>query len=468
MIGVRARPAGGVAAAAVLAMLVGILCATEPQLAVLGTFLILCATAFAAPAAYWAIAALVAAVTFRGLVGIDYLPAVATYVDIPLAWGALGVALFARRNDPRPPIARRLLAWLGLLALATGVSWAFSGAEVLRPILYLALLGEPFALIIALVVDPPLPRARRALELTLLVVVLVQIPIALWQASTLGLRDPVQGTLYGAGAGAHTMSAVVVVGAFWLLLSKRYPLIWRLAIVGILAVLPFLADAKQVIFAVPAILIMSRWRRPQDMVLRIAFAVGLVAVLIAVVPAGRSSLNFLREAEAGKGGKEVSARVLWSSARADPAAMMFGQGPAETVSRAAFMTTDLSLNPDSPLRILDLRPAKLAVQAETHAIAVSNGGSSLNSGLSSALGVFGDLGVFGVLAYVGLLGSLLLALRKSHSPEGIAAGAGFAMFALLGLVFDWWEQPPFAVVLAVLAGLALSESPHDAEHAESR
>ena len=35
--------------------------------------------------------------------------------------------------------------------------------------------------------------------------------------------------------------------------------------------------------------------------------------------------------------------------------------------------------------------------------------------------------------------------------------AGFAMFAVLGVVFDWWEQPPFSVFLAVLAGLALTE-----------
>ena len=71
--------------------------------------------------------------------------------------------------------------------------------------------------------------------------------------------------------------------------------------------------------------------------------------------------------------------------------------------------------------------------------------------------MFGDLGVAGLVAYAGLLGSMLLALRRTTSPEGLAASGGFAMFAVLGLIFDWWEQPPFSVVLAVLAGLALSE-----------
>jgi hypothetical protein len=77
--------------------------------------------------------------------------------------------------------------------------------------------------------------------------------------------------------------------------------------------------------------------------------------------------------------------------------------------------------------------------------------------LSSALGVFGDLGVAGLVAFVGLLSSVFLAVRTTSSPEGAAAAAGFAMFAVLGLVFDWWEQPPFSIVLGVLAGLALSD-----------
>ena len=72
--------------------------------------------------------------------------------------------------------------------------------------------------------------------------------------------------------------------------------------------------------------------------------------------------------------------------------------------------------------------------------------------------MLGDLGLAGVVAYVGLLGSVLFALRRVASPEGLAAGAGFAMFAVLGLVFDWWEQPPLSVFLGALAGLALSEA----------
>ena len=60
-------------------------------------------------------------------------------------------------------------------------AWAFNRSEVLRPVLYLALIGEPFAIVGALMADPPSPRMRFVLERTLLVLVLVQIPLAAFQ-----------------------------------------------------------------------------------------------------------------------------------------------------------------------------------------------------------------------------------------------------------------------------------------------
>ncbi len=448
--------------AAGFAVLIGVLVAFNPQVALVAALILICAAALAAPASRWAIAALIAALTFHGLVSVGVLPSVATYVDIALAWGALAAALLRTtgRGD-RPDWARKSLHGLAALGIVMVVSWGFSDAEPLRPVLYFALLAQPFALIIALVLDPPSPRARRALQTALLALVLVQIPIAYWQATAFGFRDPVQGTLYGAGAGAHTMAAVVTVGAIWIALTRRYGYIWRYTAVILLATIPFIADAKQVIFALPAVLIVGRWRTGKDVLVRVAAVAGALAALLFLLPAGRTSVNFLEEARSGQGGKEQAAKLVWDTASRDPASLIFGQGPAETVSRAAFMTTDLFLSSSSPLRALELRPAQTALQAQDAAVRTSGGGSSFNSGLSSALGVFGDLGVAGLVAFLGLLGSVLLAVRKTVSPEGIAASAGFALFAVLGLVFDWWEQPPFSVVLAVLAGLALSQTRDD-------
>jgi hypothetical protein len=102
-----------------------------------------------------------------------------------------------------------------------------------------------------------------------------------------------------------------------------------------------------------------------------------------------------------------------------------------------------------------MAPARYAAAAEATAKTRAGGGTSFDSGLSSALGVFGDLGVIGFAAYAALLGWLLHTLTQQRSREATSAASGLAMFALLGLVFDWWEQPPMGIVVGVLIGLAL-------------
>jgi hypothetical protein len=415
--------------------------------------------AAAAPASAWVGAALVAALTFKGLVSLGVLPSVATFTDLPLAWGALFVGLLKRRE--RSPFLRRHLRWLAALAFATALAWAFNPSEVLRPVLYLMLLGEPFAIVGGLVADPPSPRMRLALERTLLALVLIQIPFAAIELVKLGAADHVQGTLYKAGAGAHVISAVVVVGAIWIFnggIGHRTLGVLRLPVAVVLFSIPLFADAKQVILALPAIVLASNWRVSRLQVfVRAALVGGSVVALFTLAPGGRTAESFLEKAHNGQGGKEAAARFVWRKLDGDPASVVFGKGPAETVSRAAFMTTDLEQGAKSPLASLGLKPASIAVEAQTTALRVSQGGTSFNSGTSSTLGVFGDLGIFGAVAYGGLLLSLFLRLRREASPEGIAAAAGFALFIVLGLVFDWWEQPPFGIFLGVLAGLTLSK-----------
>ena len=411
----------------------------------------------AAPAGAWVLCALVAAVTFRGFVQLGVMPSVATFLDLPLAWGALMVGLLKRRGDLR--LLGAHLRWLLLLVLAIVLAWAFHRSEALRPIAYLALLGEPFAVIGALIADPPSPRLRVALERTMIALLLVQIPLAALQLVTLGPADHVQGTLYGAGAGAHVISGVIVVGALWILArgsGRGLTGAARVPIVLALLVIPFVADAKQVILAMPALLLASV--SGGGRLLSAARGVIVVASVVALfaLGAGAATENFLNKSGEGQGGKEATAEFVWKQLRDDPASMTFGKGPAETVSRAAFMTTGLFQRGDSPLATLGLQPATLAIEAQGTALAASGGGSSFNGSTSSALGVLGDLGIFGLLVYVGLLASLFVRLRRVRSPEGIAAAGGVVMFLVLGLFFDWWEQPPFGVFIGTLAGLAFT------------
>ena len=61
---------------------------------------------------------------------------------------------------------------------------------------YFMLLGEPFAIVGALLADPPSPRMRLLLERLLLALVLIQIPLAALQFATSPRPDDVQGTLW--------------------------------------------------------------------------------------------------------------------------------------------------------------------------------------------------------------------------------------------------------------------------------
>ena len=450
------------AAAASVALGVGIV--ANPQLAFIAIAAFLGASAFAAPAGAWVFCALIAAVAFRGLVELDALPSVATFVDLPLAWGALAVAL--AKNHARSPFLRRHLLWLAALGLAVMLAWAFHPSEVLRPVLYLALLGEPFAIVAALLADPPSPRLRRLLEGALVGLILIQIPVAAFQFATLGQGDTIQGTLYGAGAGAHVISAVVAVGAIWFLaggIARRVLGPMWLPIVLALFVIPFIADAKQVIIAMPVIVLASSWSGGRlGFLLRGVLAAGLVVALFTLAPAGQTAQEYLERNSGERGGKEATLLFVWDKLDDEPASIAFGRGPAETVSRAAFETTPRT---GSALSDLGLEPAPIAQEAARGAREVSGGSTSFDIGISSMIGALGDLGFIGVAAYAGLLLSLMLQLRREKSPEGVAAAAGFALFLVLGLVADWWEQPPFGVFIGTLAGLALTNRGDDSSSA---
>jgi hypothetical protein len=263
------------------------------------------------------------------------------------------------------------------------------------------------------------------------------------------------------------ISGVIVVGALWILARGAGQGVQgaaRIPIVVALIVIPFVADAKQVILAMPALLLAAGSSGSRMMSVARGVVVTASVIALFVLGAGAATENFLTKSREGQGGKEATAAFIWRHTSDDPASLAFGNGPAETVSRAAFMTTDLFQRGDSPLATLGLAPATLALEAQGTALQASGGGTSFNGSASSALGVLGDLGLFGFLVYTSLLVALLLRLRRVRTPEGIAAAGGVAMFLVLGLFFDWWEQPPFGVFVAVLAGLAFT-SPDQARDA---
>jgi hypothetical protein len=439
-------------------LLLGVLVPVNAQVALGVAVAVVALLGLAIPASSWVAAAFVAALLARGIVTLGILPGAATFLDIPFAWGALGVALLRHTFGEARPLtgtARALVSGIGILGLVVGASFALNPSELARPVLYLFLLGEPFAVVAALLVEPPTRRQAARLRRVLFALLVVQIPVVLVQIAAYGFTDQVKGTLHGAGAGHHAIGAVVIIGGAWIMLSDRR-LGTRLFTVTPLFLIPFASDAKQVLFATPAALVFQHWGRGTGRKLALFAAIGVLGVIMfRFYGASGTALDFLEQQNQGQGGKAASQRLIWDRVTEDPASFVLGEGPAETVSRAAFMTTDRYLGEESPLRAFGLHPSEIATEAARQATALSGGRTSLNSALSSALGVLGDLGILGAAAFAYLLIRVVHALRKVQSAEAVAALGGWGMYALLGYVYDWWEQPPFSMTLAVLTGLAL-------------
>ncbi len=454
---VTARRAASVSIGVIAAVTVGLVGAAlgvEPAFGFALAAALLGVTLLPMPTWQWAASTLVAAVVFPGLANLGFLPSIAKFVDIPLAWGVLTAGALHRHGRANGCASRPIVTGLLALLAAIWISSIFHPREVLRPVAFALLLGLPFALLGGLVLDPPSRNDRRRLEWVIIGLAVVQVPIAIFQAAARGLGDPVQGTLYGKGAGAHLLGAITALVGIWLLVRRRHPRAVESVLAAAFLLIPFLSDAKAVLFAavIPALVAV----RTRGLLSPRLLVVGVLLAGLAAHPASKTASAFIQRAGEGRWGKLAAARVVLEGISSSPDALLFGLGPASTVSRASFMTTPLLLREGSPLRILGLGSSTFAVSAEAEAVRLSGGATSFNSAQSSALGVLGDLGLLGVGAYLFVVLQVLRHLYEAGSVQSRTVAGMWLMFLILGLVFDWWEEPPAMVLLAALTGLALA------------
>ena len=411
------------------------------------------------PSWVWAAGAIGSAMLMRVFTSSGLFPSVFDFADFGIVYVGLAVILARHgwsRVDRR---TRSLLRALLFLLTAICMSWALHPSDIARPFVVFLFWAEPFALILMLVIEPPSRQQWRFLLLWLAAIAVLQIPVAVYQVQTLGSGDPVVGTLVGQSGGAHVMSGVTVLFGLALLSwgfdkSVARGLWATLLALPFIVVIPLVADAKQVVFVLPiagAMLFLTIPGLSRKMAILVP-TIMTVALLLFFVPAGQTAVKFLEEARQGRSGKLVSAEVVLREMRTDLSTLVFGLGPADGVSRAAFMTS-VNLTEGSPLLALGLEPAALPARVEASAAQVA-GGTSFNSPLSSALGIFGDIGLVGALAYGWVMLCTCRPLMRRPTWAGRAALAGWAMSIPLAITFDWWEQPPFMLSLALLTALA--------------
>lgn len=426
------------AAMLALTALAGVSVVAEPTVAYLPPLAVGVALALSLSTPTLAMIAVASAVLLPGLANAGVLPQQATYLNLALVWATFAISLY-RRERTAP-----LLRLIGLLAAAALFSTVAAVVEPARGLFYFALLAEPFVLIAAILSVDPKEWVAKRLQFLAIWLALIQIPFALIEFATHGGGDHVQGTLYGEKAGAHVMGGIALLGALALVYSGwrlRYPL------AAALFLLPILADAKQVIFTFALGALLVLWKGSK---VRFAVVAGAALVLVYAVLNLTAAAPFSHKAvdqlKGGKIGKFASGRVVAGELRASPVAAAFGLGPAESISRSAYLTT--SLSDTAPLaKQLHFAPATLPFKADYEAHQLSGGGSSVNAGLSSLLGILGDLGLFGAAAYV------LVAIAAVRLTQWPAARVGVVMLAALGLAFDWLEQPPFTLYVALLIAL---------------
>jgi len=411
--------------------------------------------------------AAVFAVFSRLFVAWGIIPSFLNFFHFPLVLIAAFVAtLSSARSAAR--VANRLLIEISALGLLSLSSWIANGGEILRPILDWLLFTEPFLALYAIIKTAPSAKASLLGNLAIGLAV-IQIPFAFWQAATLGLGDPVQGTLVGHGAGAHIMGAISLMGTvsiigfilFSRLDNKQKFLAFMLII--LLFSTPILGDAKQTIVAFIPSMAVLLWIRGKIGWRGLLFG-GCIAVFL--VTAGylyqplrkMTDLNLIM---AGLGGKFLSYRIILSYMLERPAAFLIGLGPGNSVSRTALAAQEGYLR-SLPSGLVDLKLSSVTADIlSSTASSYLFSSSSVWSGVSSWLGLFGDFGLLGVAIYARMLWILWKALRKVHSPWACASRGVFVMGVVLGAMFSWLEMPEFTLLWALYMAVGLVSGNHE-------
>jgi hypothetical protein len=422
----------------------------------------------------WVLALLAVASTWisRVLTTTGFAPRMLDFADFGLVAFALFTAVVTYLSGDRRLSTdhRRVVRAVALLAAAIVISSIVNAAPPERMVAGLLLTMQPFMLLVALLLAPPPHSARRIVIGFIAVVCAVQIPIAVMQSLGSTNPDDVKGTLFETGAGHHVMAGGLMVGLFVALAVLRHRPTLIVIFLSVAAV-GVLADAKQVMFPAPFAFViatvavgvggLSLRQRASRVVLVLA---GFAVILFTFAPVDAAFDMINRTTNTG-GGKPALTVAMVDDLTASPLQGVFGFGPGETVSRFAHLTSSDETNAN-PVETIGLEPGSLTeyyddlVQGAGYV-----GDSSFASAQSSLLGVVGDYGLLGLLAMGWLLFTMMSALKRLRTPMAQAALASWILVVPLAYLFDWLEQPPFMLLVALVSAVALTETvPDPSDH----
>jgi len=158
------------------------------------------------------------------------------------------VVAFAVAAASRPPQtqARPAAHWLlGLLAL-TALSMIANLSHPVRALLFVVLIGEPLLVVWAVLRWGAGQEDQRRVAWLGAALVLLQLPLDLWQLASFGLGDPVSGTLMGSSVGAHLMGSLFALTLLIVVAAVLERLVARIAglVVGALVIGVLIAPTR--------------------------------------------------------------------------------------------------------------------------------------------------------------------------------------------------------------------------------
>ncbi|HEU5301590.1 MAG TPA: hypothetical protein VFW06_05045, partial [Acidimicrobiia bacterium] len=395
-------------------------------------------------------------------------PRVFDFASIPLIALAFTVALYEYRRVPRPSTSiSSAVAWLPFMAFA--LSALIHGTHPTRYVASTVLYLLPFLAIVALTRVELSVRQRRTVITTVTLVLIGQVPFALVQAAQSSNADDVKGTLLGTGAGHHVLGSVALVG------SLALPALWRtpnpvlLGSVFVGFFIAWLSDSLIPLFIVPPLIPLvallklppkpdPAWRRVRAQVLVMSLIVaGVFGFVVDSGGLGGGTQVKITNTLNPDRGKQAVARLLVVDLTERPVSVLFGLGPAETVSRLSQLTTPSGSKEGSPVQALGLAPSQHYDEYRIAARIPAGQGSSLTSATSSTLGLLGDFGIVGVLCYGWAFLHVARRVWRLGTVLGAVALVGWIAMLLLGGAYDWLEQPPYTLTAAIVVGLALTD-----------
>ncbi len=419
------------------------------------------------PVYVWVAGTVLAATLSRWVVAIGVLPSIFNFFHFPLALGAALVATL--KGTPQSPVVRSIAIGSIALLFLSFISWAFNGGGIFRPILNWLVFLEPFLLIYAILRMPYSVSTGKLMRRLALGIPFVQLPLALWQALTMGVGDRVQGTFVGMGAGHHVAGGVALAGALVCvargvsapIFKKRMS--WLLGGM-LLLVVAVLSDAKQNIaaflLALTLLLFMSRVRLA-GLIVSLPILIAAIVIAFSYHPSLRAMTNvtMVKDIIVTKGKSVVNVAERLSE---NPGGWLFGIGPGNSLSRVALMgfgERGFYLRPDSPVALLGLRLAPTTKKIFDLGVASQyRRASSVGSNIASWIGLFGDLGLIGLGLYLWLSWQVWRNLKGWYKWEVNAAKSVLVMVGILGGMYSWLEEPGFTLTGAVIVGLGIIAS----------